>query len=97
MAEEIEFENYHFLNFKSRDLDPDLRWPWKSHRRECLIDLNKYHYLVCGCIVFDRGRMDGQTDIFTGFIRSSLRRWPKPCRLYKLAFAFMTGHWVIYR
>jgi len=20
---------------------------------ECLIDLNKYHYLVCGCIVFD--------------------------------------------
>jgi len=23
------------------------------------------------------GRTDGRTDIFTGFIRSSLRRWPK--------------------
>jgi len=37
---------------------------------ECLIDLNKYHYLVCGCIVFDcrctdvwtNVRMDGRTD-----------------------------------
>jgi len=23
----------------SPDLDPDLGWPWKSYRRECLIDL----------------------------------------------------------
>jgi len=64
MAEEIEFENRHFWNFTSRDLDPDLRWPWKSYHRECLIDLNKYHYLVCGCIEFDCGRTDGRTDIF---------------------------------
>jgi len=56
-----------------------------------VIDLNKYHYLVCGCIEFDCGRTDvrrptygrtdvrtyGRTDIFTGFIRSSLTRWPK--------------------
>jgi len=59
----------------SPDTDPDLGWPWKSYRRECLIDLNKYHYLVCGCIVFHCGRTDGRTysrrDIFTGFIRSS--------------------------
>jgi len=26
--------------------------------RECLIDLNKYHYLVCGCIEFDCGHTD---------------------------------------
>jgi len=51
----------------------------------CLIDVNKYHYLVCGCIVFDCGRTDGRMyrwmdvrmDIFTGFIRSSYTRWPK--------------------
>ena len=62
----------------SPDLDPDLGRPWKSYRRESLIDLNKYHYLVCGCIVFDCGRTcvrtDGRTDIFTGFIRSSLKK-----------------------
>jgi len=23
----------------------------ESYHRECLIDLNKYHYLVCSCIV----------------------------------------------
>jgi len=38
-------------------------------------DPNKFHYLICGCIVFDSGRtdvqMDVRTDIFTGFIRSS--------------------------
>jgi len=62
----------------SPDLDPDLRWPWKSYRRECLIDLKKYHHLVCGCIVFHCGR----ADIFTGFIRSSLRRWPNNNRNY---------------
>jgi len=35
---------------------------------ESLINLNKYHYLVCGYIVFDCGRMDGRTDIFTGLL-----------------------------
>ena len=67
----------------SPHLDPHLGWPWKSYRRECFIDLNKYHYLVCGCIEFDCGRTydvrtDIRTDIFTGFIRSSQRRlrWP---------------------
>jgi len=33
----------------SRDLDSDLGWPWKSY---CLINPNKYHYLVCGCMCF---------------------------------------------
>ena len=28
----------------------------KSYGRECLIDPNKFQYLVCGCIVFDCGR-----------------------------------------
>jgi len=46
----------------SPDLDPDLVWPWNSYRRECLISLNKYHYLVCGCIEFDCGRTYGRTD-----------------------------------
>ena len=32
-----------------------------SYRRECLIDLNKYHYLVCGCVVFHCGRTDVRT------------------------------------
>jgi len=58
---------------------PDLRWPWKWYRREWLIDPNKYHYLVCGCIESDCGRTFvrtyGWTYVFTGFIRSSLR-WP---------------------
>jgi len=66
MVEEIDFENRQFLKLQvSRDLDPDLEWPWKSYRRECLIDPNKYHYLACGCIEFDwtygckYGRTDG--------------------------------------
>jgi len=86
MAKEIDFENRHFWNFVSRDLHPDLGWPWKWYHREWLIDPNKYHYLVCGCIEYDCGCMYGRTDvrrtdlwtdIFIGFIRSSLRRWPK--------------------
>jgi len=67
MAEEIDFENRHFWNLSLTWPCPDLGWCWKSYRRECLIDLNKYHYLVCGCIVFDCGRTDvrtyGRTDI----------------------------------
>jgi len=46
----------------SCDLDPDLGWPWKWYRREWLIDLKKYHYLVCGCIEFDCGCTDVRTD-----------------------------------
>jgi len=62
MVEEIDFENRHFFNFKSHvTLTPDLGWPWKSYCCECLIDLNKYHYLVCGCIVYDCGHMHGRT------------------------------------
>jgi len=49
----------------SPDLDPDLGWPWKSYHRECLIDLNKYHYLVCGCIVFHCGCTYVRTDVRT--------------------------------
>jgi len=55
------------------------------YRRECLIDLNKYHYwfVAALCFIVDVRtnvrtysyvRTDIQTDIFTGFIRSSLRR-----------------------
>jgi len=49
----------------SPHLDPDLRWPWKSYRREWVIDPNKCHYLVCGCIEFDCGRTDVRTDVPT--------------------------------
>ena len=41
-------------------IDPDLGWPWKSYRRECLIDLNKHHYLVCGCCLFHCRLSDDQ-------------------------------------
>jgi len=45
------------------DLDPDLGWPWKSYGRECLIDLNKYHYFHCGRTdVRTYGRTYVQTD-----------------------------------
>jgi len=80
MAEEIDFENCHFETLSLTWCDPDLGWPWKSYHRECLIDPNKYHYLICGCVEFvdvrTDGRTYGQTDAFTGFIGSSLR-WPK--------------------
>ena len=52
----------------SPDLDPDLGWPWKSYRRECLIDLHKYHCLVCGCIVFDSGRTDPGRTFLPGLL-----------------------------
>jgi len=37
----------------------NLLWPWRSYLRECLIVLNKYHYLVCGCTESDCGRTNG--------------------------------------
>jgi len=55
----------------------DCRWPlssglsiyccsrFYSYGRECLIDPNKYHYLVCGCIEFDCGHMDIRMDVQT--------------------------------
>jgi len=58
----------------SPDLDPDLGWPWKSYLRECHIDLNKYHYLVCGCIEFDCGRTDVRTYVRTD-VRTDLRTY----------------------
>jgi len=59
MAEEIEFENRHFFKLQ---VSRDLGWPWKSYHRECLIDFNKYHYLVCGLIVFHCGRTEVHKD-----------------------------------
>jgi len=53
-----------------------------------------YHYLVCGCIEFDCGRTDRRTDIFTGFITSSLRRWPKnqlDCAVVLIQYRLMTN------
>ena len=32
--------------------------------RECIIDLNKHHYLVCGCIVFHCRRTDGRRPMY---------------------------------
>ena len=37
----------------------------ESYRREWVIDPNKCHYLVCGCIEFDCGRTDVRTDVPT--------------------------------
>jgi len=83
MAEEIDFENRHFWNFKSHMTLTLTSDDLKSYRRECLINLNKFHYLVCGCIVFDCGRTYGQTDVrtdgrtFLPSLLGHLRRWPK--------------------
>jgi len=38
----------------SPDLDPDLRWPWKSYRRECLI------YIIPSFIKIGRSRFFGK-------------------------------------
>jgi len=50
----------------STDLDPDLGWPWKSYRRECLIDpINTTIWFVAAlCLIVDV-RTHGH---FTGFI-----------------------------
>jgi len=37
----------------------------ESCRCESVIDLNKYHYLVCGCIEFDCERTYGWMDVQT--------------------------------
>ena len=37
----------------------------KSYGRECLVDPNKFHYLVCGCIEFDCGRTYVRTYVRT--------------------------------
>jgi len=44
--------------FETSHVTLTLTWDdLESHRRECIVDLNKYHYLVCGCIMFHCGRM----------------------------------------
>jgi len=65
MAQEIFWKSSFLKLLVSRDLDPDPGWPWKWYRREWLIDPNKYHYLVCGCIEFDCGRTYGRTYLRT--------------------------------
>ena len=58
---------------------PDLRWPWKSYHRECLIDLNKttIWFVAALCFIVDVRRTDvcadGQT--FLPGLLGHLRRW----------------------
>ena len=72
MAEETDFENRHFWNFKSHVTLTLTSDDLESHiivNVSSTLTNTTTRYLVCGCIEFDCGR----TDIFTGFIRSSLR------------------------
>ena len=57
------------LTLTSDDLESHI------HCRECLIDVNKYYYLVCGYIVFHYERTDKWT--FLLGLLGHFRRWPK--------------------
>ena len=48
--------------WRARDLDLDIRWPWKSY---CENDLYQYHILACGYNEFDCGRTHGRMDGWT--------------------------------
>ena len=79
MAEEIDFENRHFWNFKSH-----MTLTLTSDDLESHIVVNVSSTLTNTTIWFVAAlslivdvRTYGRMDIFAGFIRSSLRRWPK--------------------
>jgi len=87
MAEEIDFENRHFWNFKFHVTLTRTSDDLKSHSvinvSSTLTNTTIWSVAPLSFIVDVRtygrtyGRTDIWTDIFTGFIRSSLRRWPK--------------------
>ena len=79
MAEEIEFANRHFWNFKTHvtltlTLD-DLESHIIVNVSSTLTNTTVW-FVAALCFIVDE-RTYGRTDFFTGFIRSSLRRWPK--------------------
>jgi len=82
MAEEIDFKNPHFWNFKSRvtltltsdDLESHIIVNVSSTLTLCLIVDVRTYVRTYRCM---DEHTYGRTDIFTGFIRSSRRRWPK--------------------
>jgi len=63
MAEEIDFENLYFLNFKSHVTLTLTLDDLESH-----IVVNDSSFVAASSLI-----VDVRTDIFTGFIRSSLR------------------------
>jgi len=87
MVEEIEFENHHFLNFKSH---VTLTLTMDNLESYIIVNVSLTLTNTTTCIWFVAalslivdvrridvrayGRTDGWTDIFTRFIRSSLRR-----------------------
>jgi len=73
MVEEIEFENHHFLNFKSHVTCNDLESHIVVNVSSTLTNTTIW-FVVAFSLIVDVCT-DGQTDgHFTGFIRSSLRR-----------------------
>jgi len=79
MAEEIDFENRNFWNFKSHVTltltSDDLESHIIVNVSSTLTNSNIWFVAALSLIV--DVRMDVRTDIFTGFIRSSRRRRPK--------------------
>ena len=83
MAEEIDFENHHFWNFKSHVTltltSDDLESHIIMNVSSTLTNITIW-FVAALCFIADvqtDGRMYSRTDIFIGFIRSSLKRWPK--------------------
>ena len=79
MGEEIEFENRHFLNFKSHVTlnltSDDLGSHIFVNVSSTLTNITIW-FVAALCLIVDvrmDGRAYGRTDIFSGFIRSSLR------------------------
>ena len=83
MAEEIDFENRHFWNFKSHVTLTLTSDDLESHiivNDSSTLTNTTIWFVAALCLIVDVRtyvRRYGRTDIFTGFIRSSLRRCPK--------------------
>ena len=75
MAEEIDFENHHFWNFKYHVTLDDLESDIIVNDSSTLTNTTIWFVAALSLIV--DVWTDVRTDIFTGFIRSSVRRWPK--------------------
>jgi len=96
MAEEIDFENHHFWNFKSHvtltmTLD-DLESHIVVNVSSTLTNSTIWFVAALRLIVDVRTdvRTYGRTDIFSGFIMSSRRRWPKDGRIDQIPLAATT-------
>jgi len=94
MAEEINFENRHFWNFKSHvtlTLTSDDESGIVVNDSSTLMNTTIW-FVAALCLIVDVWTYvwtDLWTDIFTRFIRSSLRRWPNEVTLQQAEMRIM--------